>query len=225
VQHNRSYLRDALKNSRLKIVEAEDGITAYKLAKEIVPDLIIVDILMPKMDGFQLLDKIKTDKKLKHIPVIAYSASVIKSQKERIHNSEFAGLLIKPVKVTELYLELMNFLPYKSIKAAEPDKPLSEVDLIGEITNLPGLIHSLETGFYTTWKTFAVRQPIGEIRDFGKSLIQLGMDHNSSILTGYGKELISAADSFNIEAILMLVEKYKGIIDTLKDSNKNPKND
>jgi PAS domain S-box-containing protein len=225
VEHNRSYLRDALKNTRLKIVEAEDGITAYKLAKEIVPDLIIADILMPKMDGFQLLDKIKTDKKLKHIPVIAYSASVLKGQKERIHNSEFAGLLIKPVKVAELYLELMNFLPYKSTKAAEPDKPLSEVDLIGEITNLPGLIHSLETGFYTTWKTFAVRQPIGEIRDFGKSLIQLGMDHNSSILTGYGKELISAADSFNIEVILILIEKYKGIIKSLKDSTKNLNND
>jgi PAS domain S-box-containing protein len=224
VEHNRSYLRDALKNTRLKIIEAEDGITAYKLAKEIVPDLIIADILMPKMDGFQLLDKIKTDKKLKQIPVIAYSASVLKGQKERIHNSEFAGLLIKPVKVAELYLELMNFLPYKSTKAAEPDKPLSEVDLIGEITNLPGLIHSLETGFYTTWKTFAVRQPIGEIRDFGKSLIQLGMDHNSSIITGYGKELISAADSFNIEVILILIEKYKGIIKSLKDSTKNLNN-
>ena len=225
VEHNRSYLRDALKNTNLKIVEAEDGITAYKLAKEIVPDLIIADILMPKMDGFQLLDKIKTDDKLKHIPVIAYSASVLKEQKERIHNSEFAGLLIKPVQVAELYLELMNFLPYKSIKAAEPDKPLSEADLIGEITNLPGLIHSLETGFYTIWKTFAVRQPIGEIRDFGKSLIQLGMDHNSSIITGYGKELISAADSFNIEVILILIEKYKGIIESLKNSTKNTKND
>jgi two-component system sensor histidine kinase EvgS len=216
VEHNRSYLRDALKNTRLKIVEAEDGITAYKLAKEIAPDLIIADILMPKMDGFQLLDKIKTDKKLKHIPVIAYSASVLKGQKERIHNSEFAGLLIKPVKVAELYLELMNFLPFKSTRKAEPDKPLSEVDLIGEINDMPGLIHYLETDFYTTWKTFAVRQPIGEIRDFGKSLIQLGMDHNSSIITGYGKELISAADSFNIEVILILIEKYKGIIENLK---------
>jgi hypothetical protein len=132
---------------------------------------------------------------------------------------------MKPVKVAELYLELMNFLPYKSTKTAKPDKPLSEVDLIGEITNLPGLIHSLETGFYTTWKTFAVRQPIGEIRDFGKSLIQLGMDHNSSIITNYGKELISAANSFNIEAILILIEKYKEIIESLKDSTKNLNND
>ena len=137
VEHNRSYLRDALKNTKLKIVEAEDGIAAYKLAKEIVPDLIIADIRMPKMDGFQLLNKIKTDKKLKHIPVIAYSASVLKSQKERIHKSEFVGLLIKPVKVTELYLALMNILQYKSTRKAEHDKPLPEVDLIGEITGLP----------------------------------------------------------------------------------------
>jgi CheY-like chemotaxis protein len=175
---------------------------------------------MPKMDGFQLLNKIKTDKKLKHIPVIAYSASVLKAQKERIHNSEFTGLLIKPVKVTELYLELMNILPYKSTRVTEHDKTLFEVDLIGEITDLPGLIQSLETSFYATWKTFAVTQSIKEIREFGKNLSQLGLDHNSSIITGYGKDLISAADSFNIGAILKLIGKYKIIIESLKDSTK-----
>lgn len=217
VEHNRSYLRDALIDTRLKVFEAKDGIEAYKLAKEIVPDLIIADIRMPKMDGFGLLNKIKNDRKLKHIPVIAYSASVLKDQKERIHKSDFAGLLVKPVKVAELFLELMNILPYKSTRTAEPDKQLSEVDFAGEINNIPGLIDSLETGFYTTWKTFAVRQPIGEIRDFGKNLMQLGMDHNSAIITCYGKDLTGAADSFNIEAILNLIKKYPGIVAGLKD--------
>jgi PAS domain S-box-containing protein len=225
VQHNRSYLRDALKNTNLEIVEAEDGLEAYKLAKEIVPDLIIADIRMPKMDGFQLLNKLKTDKKLKHIPVIAYSASVLKSQKERIHKSEFAGLLIKPVKIAELYIELMNFLPFKSTRKAESDKPHSEVNLFGEITDLPGLIQSLETSFYAIWKTFAVTQSIREIREFGKNLSQLGLEHNSNIITGYGKDLISAADSFNIEAILKLIGKYKIIIESLKDSTNNKSND
>jgi PAS domain S-box-containing protein len=186
VEHNRSYLRDALKNTSLKIVEAEDGITAYKIAKDIVPDLIISDIRMPKMDGFLLLNKIKADKKLKHIPVIAYSASVLKAQKERIHNSEFVGLLMKPVKVTELFLELMNFLPYKSTREAVPDKQISEVDLIGEINDLPALIHILDTRLYATWKTFAITQPIGGIRDFGAIMVQLGTDHNSGIIKDYG---------------------------------------
>jgi hypothetical protein len=52
-------------------------------------------------------------------------------------------------------------------------------------------------------------------------LSQLGLDHNSNIITGYGKDLISAADSFNIGAILKLIGKYKGIIESLKGSTKN----
>ena len=220
MEQNRSYLRDALKTSGIEIFDAEDGIAAYKIAKEIVPDLIIADVLMPKMDGFWLLNKIKTDKRMKHIPVIAYSASVLKDQKERIQKSEFAGLLVKPVKVAELYHELMRFLPYKSTRAGEPVESSPEVDLIGEISDRNGLIHSLETDLYSTWETFAVRQPIGEIRDFGKNLIQLGTDHNSSIITLYGKELVTAADSFNIEAILNLKGKYMDVIESLKESVK-----
>ena len=221
VEHNRSYLKDALKNTKLKIFEAEDGFAAYQLAREIVPDLIIADLRMPKLDGFQLLDKIMADKKLKNVPVIAYSASVLKAQKERIHNSDFAGLLIKPVKVTELYLALMNILPYKSTRETESDMPHSEVDLFEEITDMPELIQSLETTFYNTWKTFAETQPIKEIREFGKNLSQLGLDHNSNIITSYGKDMINAADSFNIGAILKLIGKYRGIIGSLKESTKN----
>jgi PAS domain S-box-containing protein len=225
VEHNRSYLKDALKNTNLKIIEAEDGFDAYQLAKKVVPDMIIADIRMPKLDGFQLLKKLKTNKKLKHIPVIAYSASVLKAQKERIHNSEFKGLLIKPVKVAELYLELMNILPYRSNKVPEPEKSLSEVDLIGEINDLPALIHILDTSLYATWKTFAVTQPIGEIRDFGRNLVQLGTDHNSSIIKDYGRELIIAADSYNIGAMLKLIGKYSGIIENLKESPKKTDNE
>ena len=225
VEHNRSYLKDALKSTSLKIFEAEDGIAALEVAKEIIPDLIIADIRMPKMDGFQLLKKIKADLKINHIPVIAYSASVLKAQKERIHKSEFAGLLIKPVKVSELYLELMNFLPFRSTRAAEPERPISEADLIAEINDLPALINILDTSLYAKWKTFAVTQPIGGIRDFGRNLVQLGTDHNSGIIKDYGRELIIAADSYNIDAMLKLIGKYPGIIENLKDSSKNKNND
>lgn len=225
IESNRKYFIDALKNSNIKITEAEDGQMAYLLAKEIIPDLIISDIHMPKLNGFELLDKIKQDKKLKHIPVIAYSASVMKHQKERIHNSEFAGLLIKPVKVTELYLALMELLPYKSTMMSVPEKPVSEVDLIGEVKDLPKLIHALDTTFYATWETFAITQPIGEIRDFGKDLARLGTNHNSNIIKNYGVELINAADSCNIEAILKLIGKYSYMIENLKDLTQRTSND
>jgi len=47
------------------------------------------------------------------------------------------------------------------------------------------------------------------------------MDHNSNIITSYGKDMINAADSFNIGAILKLIGKYRGIIGSLKESTKN----
>ncbi len=59
VEHNRKYLIDALRKTNIKIVEAEDGQQALSLAKRIVPDLIITDIRMPVLDGFDLLEQIK----------------------------------------------------------------------------------------------------------------------------------------------------------------------
>jgi signal transduction histidine kinase/PleD family two-component response regulator len=221
VEHNRKYLIDALRNANIKIVEAEDGQQALSLAKKIIPDLIITDIRMPILDGFDLLSKLKSEDLLKHIPVIAYSASVMKAQKDRIRESEFTGLLIKPVQVSELYLELMNNLPYKSTKAPAPGQSVPEIDLTEKISDLPGLIHSLETHFKDVWMTFGTRQPIGEVRDFGSQLAELGKNHNAAIITGYGDELVFAADSFNIEAILNLIRKYTRIVELLNDVKNN----
>jgi two-component system sensor histidine kinase EvgS len=114
LEADRNYLRDALKNTGLKIVETKNGREAFTLAKKIVPDLIITDIRMPVLDGFKLLSKLKSEDALKHIPVIAYSASVMKAEEDQIRMSEFSGLLIKPVLLTELFSELMKHLKYKS---------------------------------------------------------------------------------------------------------------
>jgi len=217
VQHNRKYLIDALSKTNINIVEAEDGMEAFSLAKRIVPDLIITDIRMPILDGFDLLKKLKSNKRLKHIPVIAYSASVMKAQRDRIRKSEFTGLLIKPVQVTELYIELMNNLPYKSIRAPESGQSLSEINPDEEISDLPGLINSLDTRFKDIWMTFGIRQPIDEILDFGNQLVRSGKDHNSSVVIRYGEELVSAADNFNIEAILNLLRKFPDTIGLLKN--------
>lgn len=52
------------------VVTAEDGLKGFQQAKEIKPDIILLDILLPKMDGFEVLDKIRVSKDLQHIPVI-----------------------------------------------------------------------------------------------------------------------------------------------------------
>jgi PAS domain S-box-containing protein len=211
-ESNRNYIRDALRKTSLKIFEAQNGQEAFALAKKVIPDLIIADISMPVLDGFELLNKLKSNKTLKNIPVIAYSASVMNDQKDRILMSKFAGLLIKPVLVCELYSELMKNLKFKTLKTSIPRKAGTEAKQTEEISDLPGLIDSLNHHFKEIYKTFQVMQPIDEVMDFGRQLFALGKNHNSVFLTRYAEELVRAAESFNIDAILKLIKRYPDII-------------
>jgi two-component system sensor histidine kinase EvgS len=219
VEHNRHYLRDALKNTKLKIVEAKDGIEALSVAKKIVPDLIISDIRIPFLDGFQLLSKLKSDTALKHIPVIAYSASVMKDQKDHIRESEFAGLLIKPVSVAELYTELMKNLRFTFRDLPEPRVAETGLEEMNTVTDPGGLVQSLDEKQKTIYPTFRIIQPIDEVMEFGNQLIHLGKTHTCSIVTRYGEELVNAAERFNIEEILIRIKKYPDLVERLRQLN------
>jgi len=216
VQINRKYIIDVLAGTEIKVIEAEGGFRALELLKDSVPDLIISDIRMPEMDGFELLDKLKSDDRLKSIPVIAYSASVLKDQKEKIHEKDFAGLISKPVTISALFTELMNFLPYRKTEAGILAEKGPNEQPLSEIIDLPVLVSLLEKEFLTRWKTFEVRQPIGEIKQFGIDLIEVGKKHNSHLIITYGADLKNAADVFNVKAVLNSIRQYASVIQKLK---------
>ncbi len=211
---NRKFICDALRTTELTILEAVSGESAIEMMNNLVPDVIITDIRMPGMDGFEVLKSVKSMDRFKHIPVIAYSASVMKEQKERIFNSDFACLLIKPVSISDLFIELSNILPFKrkSDSTSVSINPKTESSII----DLPGLISELEGELMQKWRGFGIRQPIGEVKAFASELIKLGNEHNCGLLVTYGRDLYDASLSFNIEIILRLLREYVSLIDSLK---------
>ncbi len=105
----RSYIREHLDND-YKIIEAEDGKRGLIKANEIIPDLIISDVMMPEMDGFEFCKEIKTDINTSHIPVILLTA---KSGDENIIHGLDTGAddyITKPFNVQILLTRVKNLI-------------------------------------------------------------------------------------------------------------------
>ena len=76
----RTYLRSAL-SDLYKVSEAADGKTGLEIARRIIPDIIISDIMMPIMDGLEFCNQLKNDKAISHIPVILLTARSLDEQR------------------------------------------------------------------------------------------------------------------------------------------------
>jgi len=87
----------ALLNDRYQIIEATDGKTGVEQARTHQPDIILMDIALPVMDGLEALAAIRADESLRHIPVIAATASAMKGDRETILAHGFDGYISKPI--------------------------------------------------------------------------------------------------------------------------------
>lgn len=104
----------------LELREVENGKELIEAAREQKPDLILIDMKMPVMDGYEASRIIKNDPYLSTIPVIAITASGLLEEKKKIQ-AITDSYLCKPISKTDLIHEIMNFLPYESVEEAIVD--------------------------------------------------------------------------------------------------------
>jgi CheY-like chemotaxis protein len=107
---NRELLRELLEMRGYTVEEACDGEEALRMIQQTQPDLLLLDIGMPLLDGFAVVSKIRENPHLATLPVVAVTAYAMQGDREKILNSKFDGYLSKPVNARALAEELERLI-------------------------------------------------------------------------------------------------------------------
>jgi two-component system cell cycle response regulator DivK len=108
---NLKLFSDLLTRFGYEIAQATDGEMGVESSRTMTPDLILMDIMMPKMDGLEATRIIKADATTKHIPILALTSYAMKGDRERTIEAGCNGYLAKPVDIGELLKAVKEFLP------------------------------------------------------------------------------------------------------------------
>jgi CheY-like chemotaxis protein len=120
---NLKLARYVLESAGYVVTEAVDADHAQELLKQMTPDLILMDIALPGMDGLTLTRKLKADERLRNVPVVALTASAMMGDDKRALLAGCAGYITKPFDVHEFPQQVAVFL-----QGDKADDPTAGID-------------------------------------------------------------------------------------------------
>jgi len=109
-EDNRQILRDLLASAGFRMIEAHDGQQALTVARSERPDLILMDIQLPIVDGYEATRNIKHDPELRHIPVIAVTSYALSGDEKKAVEAGCNAYVAKPFSTRYLLAKIGQFL-------------------------------------------------------------------------------------------------------------------
>ncbi|MCP4399435.1 MAG: response regulator [bacterium] len=229
VEHNRRLVAAYVQNlPGIRLLEAENGEQALSLAKQQQPDLILMDIRMPVMGGYDTTKQIKGHENLKHIPVIALTAFALKQDRETLMaGGMFDGYLVKPLQRTEFFHELTRFLRYSRQEpggSLSPNPPRQgrgideEAEVLPPETlkQLPAILDRLEHDMTPVWEAVRQHNVFDEIEDFANQLKKFGERYAVDMFEKFGSDLLASARNFDIDRIEAHLDRYSQLVERLR---------
>ena len=107
-------LRRRLERKGYFVIPAQDGEQGYSLACSEKPDLILMDICLPRMDGWQVAKLLKANDATRHIPIIVVTAHDLISDRAKVSETGCSGYEIKPIKFSQLHQTIENLFGHKA---------------------------------------------------------------------------------------------------------------
>ncbi len=210
IKSNRKLLQEFVAETEIKVIEAKNGREAITLAKRCHPDLIVMDLRMPVMNGYDAIKILKKNKSLANIPIIVTTAFGMAEDEQEIIKIGVNCYLRKPVHKSQFLQQLKKFLFYP-IPQPLPPKPADWK------SKLPQLIALLQDQFTKEWEQIKKRFIFDEIEDFSKQIRQLGVQYNLEIVTEWADTLLEAIRSFDMGKITLLLNQFPQLVEKIKE--------
>jgi len=214
VESNRELMQELLSMVNLDVLTAENGEQAIIVASEYQPDLILMDIRMPIMDGIEATKKLRTNPMTKNIPVIALTASSIQSEKEAIFNVGMKAILRKPVKIRNIIETLGDYLAYTT-KEAKYGAEREQETIDTEIVNYDELLFAIENELLPLHNKLKNVILMSDINEFAVICKETGNKHSIFPLVDYSKELEKNSRNLEVDNIEKLIKRFPNIVNQI----------
>lgn len=109
-QKNLKLVGDVLRFAGFDVIEARSGEDGVELAETVLPDLVLMDLQLPGIDGTEALRLLRASPRTHHIPVVAVTAFAMDEDRSRAHSAGFDGFVEKPISVRALPSQVSSFL-------------------------------------------------------------------------------------------------------------------
>jgi two-component system, cell cycle response regulator DivK len=110
-EDNRQIIRDLLTSLGCELIEAVDGVEGVAMAQSHRPDLILMDIQLPEIDGYEATRQIRAVPELAQVPIIAVTSYVLSGDEAKARDAGCNGYVAKPFSPRELLAKIREFLP------------------------------------------------------------------------------------------------------------------
>ena len=110
-ERNMKLARDVLQFHGFRTLETVNGEDGVVMAREHLPDLILMDISLPGIDGVEATRQLKGEPSTANIPIVALTASVLQADRARFEEAGFAGLIAKPIDVVNFPAQVLAYCP------------------------------------------------------------------------------------------------------------------
>ena len=225
IESNRLLLNKVLEIYNLKILEAVNGKEAIHMAKENKPDIILMDLRMPVMDGYEATKILKSTSEFKDTPIIILTASVMSSDMEAIKKINCEGYIRKPVSRAELINELKKHIEYEYTETKKPAiEALSKtckksnvgIAKIGQGKILPDkILKELKESTYSKTEKLKKEFVINDIEDFANEIKKLGTTYNTEVLIEWADKLLEQAFEFDLENLPNTINEFSLVLENL----------